>query len=709
MATGDTNANTEAARDVYARFYEMRVRGHDDFCNRARRCEDFYLGAGLQWSEEDAQTLDDTGRMPVEINEIMPMVNAAIGYQLAHRMDISFLPRGYGTDDKLAKVFSKVAKHALDNTNYRYIETQAFADGMIQSGRGYIDLRMDFSENPLGEIKAFNPDPMDVGIDPDARDYDPDTWTDVILSRWLTLNEIEALYGKAAREAAKEHGQRLGLGYRGDVAYTLPEKRPTGFGNGIDPSYFGYGRGYSISTNGYAMRYLVLERQSFEMKRTLVGQYPTGDIRIVDGMSPEFLQRAIEQGVLLSKKQVRRVKFDVCVPDYVLSSQTSLYEHFTIVPFFPYFRRGRTRGLVDNAISPQELTNKALSKAGTIMDSVANSGWVTWEDTLNNITSQQLEDRGSDVGLILELKKDTSPDKKPQKIQPNQFPTGLEKMIEIGHGGIQRTSGINESLLGNGQQDMSGIAIQSRQFAAQQQLAVPNNSMSLTRTLVGRRVQKYIQRFMIDERIIRITDQDEFGVEKHTPMTVNAVQPDGTVLNDLTVGEYDLAISETPISVTFDNSQYEQIKEIKEAGAPIPWSILLRYSTLPDKAEIADICKQAETAKPDPVAEATVNKLNAEADFAKAQATAKNIEGLFSATRAAQLVTADPGAAALADAIARSAGFIDQDAAPIIPTPDPGMQPQLPPPTNTNPLTPDNPQRGMQSGIETSTPPQPEQ
>jgi hypothetical protein len=59
-----------------------------------------------------------------------------------------------------------------------------------------------------------------------------------------------------------------------------------------------------------------------------------------------------------------------------------------------------------------------------------------------------------------------------------------------------------------------------------------------------------------------------------------------------------------------------------------------------------------------------------------------------------------PQTANLADALLRSAGYVDRDAAPIVPQ-LPGAMPGIEPPQqNTNPITPRNPGVGINAGIE---------
>ena len=66
--------------------------------------------------------------------------------------------------------------------------------------RGYFDLRMDFTDNIMGDVKVRTLDPYEVLPDPDAKSYDPSTWNEVITTRWMTLDDIEAHYGKNKRD-----------------------------------------------------------------------------------------------------------------------------------------------------------------------------------------------------------------------------------------------------------------------------------------------------------------------------------------------------------------------------------------------------------------------------------------------------------------------------------------------------------------------------
>lgn len=98
-------------------------------------------------------------------------------------------------------------------------------------------------------------------------------------------------------------------------------------------------------------------------------------------------------------------------------------------------------------------------------------------------------------------------------------------------------------------------------------------------------------------------------------------------------------------------------------------------------------------------------KAQADAERAQALTVGARVEAQYSAVQTAQVIEQIPGTATTADALLRSAGSIDMDAAPIVPQASgTGEVPPVEVPTNTNPLTPANPASpavGMQAGIET--------
>ena len=680
------------AQENWSRYTYGRERGHLEYMQNARKCEGMYLGGGEQWSEDDKAVLLAQRRPFYEFNEVMPSINSALGYQIHNRMDIAFKPRGGDGDLLLATTISKVVMQVCDQSKLRWKETQVFGDGLIEQ-RGYYDVRMCFDKNMMGEIDLTDLDPRDVIPDPDSKTYDPDGWADVIVTRWYTLDQIEQMYGKLARNKAEasndtshDWGERDGESERNKFG----SRQTIG-------TYDSYGVEKGL------MRYRLVDRQKFVYQMTKCMVFPeTGDVEVQDQMTPEQIEAAVEKGAVQAKRKRRRVKWIVSTYSTTLFDELSPYEHYTVVPYFAYFRRGKTRGMVDNAIGPQEALNKAVSQFVHIINTSANSGWKVEQDSLTNMDTDDLDQVGAMTGLVLEYKKGTTA---PAKIEPNQVPTGVDRLIDRATQALKDVT-VPDAMRGNQGNAVSGVAKQADQFASQQQLAVPLDNLAYTRQLLAMRILKLVQRYYDSHRIFRITETDPAtGKEVENKLEINKFDPTtGQYLNDITIGEYDVVITEQPMQVTFENSQFNQALEMRKEGVQIPDATVIRYSNLSDKHQILEQMQQ-QGQPTDPTLQAKAELLAAQARKADADTTAASVAAQYSAIQTAQVIAQTPATSGLADALLRSAGYQDRDAAPIVPQAPEGL-PALPPPTNTAPNTPPNvpmpgPNVGMHAGIET--------
>lgn len=695
------NATTQhtadpAAQTNWDRYRYGIERGHTDYIDRAVLCERFYLGGGRQWDDADRLELESEGRPALEANEVLPAINSAIGYQIHNRMDIAFRPRTRASQ-AAADIRSKLAMQIADNNKLHWIETGVFSDGMIEQ-RGYFDIRISYDTNVLGELVISDIDPRDVIPDPDAKSYDPAKWADVIVTRWYTLDEINALYGQKIADRVKSlHGsdgeEDFGDGI--DEAGDEGERNKFGDRNSGTQSYYSW---YLGAKDGTA-RYRVVDRQRFEfaMADVVVSQY--GDVHVINERNGAEIEKEIAAGGIKTRRMVKRVRWTVTTRYVTLFDEISPYDRFTIVPFFPYFRRGKTIGMVDNAIDPQRILNKGLSQFVHILNSSANSGYTVEQNSLTNMSTEDLEDRGAENGIVIEYAKGAE---KPEKIQPNQVPTGVDRLIERATLSLKEVT-VPDAMRGTQGAEVSGVAIQSRQSASQQQLAVPLDGLARTRNLVAGWIDYAIKNFYDAPRVVRITEiNPETGVEEHDFVEIN--QPDGMggYVNDMSTGEYDVVISEQPMQVTFENSQFTQALEMRKAGVAVPDTAIVMSSNLSRKQEVIKQMQGAggPSAEETALAQAQAEKTKAETRRIEAETVNKLVEATFSATQSARAIVETPQTAGMADSLLKSAGFKDMDAAPIMPDGSGIPAPAEPMPENTNPLTPLNPATGMNAGIE---------
>lgn len=696
-----TMANDQSARENWARYQYGKDRGHIEYTERAALCERMYMGGGQQWSDADKDILRSQGRPFYEFNEVKPSVNSAIGYQIQNRMDIAFKPRGEQGDLETATILSKVAMQVADATKLHWVETQVYGDGLVEQ-RGYFDIRMDFDRNMKGDIAITSLDPRDVIPDPDAKSYDPDKWGDVTVSRWLTLDEIEQLWGREARDKADASGDD-----GQDYGETDEEVRRNKFGSDRNVGLYD---AFNMGADNLK-RYRIIDRQISVYEKTDCLVYPeTGDITIMANMSEESVADALNKGAVKAKRMRRRIKWVVSTYSTTLHEGYSPYDHVTIVPYFAYFRRGKTCGMVDDAIGPQEALNKAVSQFVHIINTSANSGWIVEENSLTNMDTEELQELGAKTGLVVEFAKGSTA---PRKIEPNQIPSGVDRLIDRATKALKDAT-VPEAMRGQGGANEAGIAIQSKQFASQQQLAVPLDNLAYTRQLLATRILKLIQRYYDSYRVFRITETDPMtGKPKEQVLEINKFDPEtGSYLFDVTVGEYDVVITEQPMQVTFENSQFQQAIEMREKGIRIPDATVIRYSNLTDKHDILSQMEGAGAPPPDPKAEAEAGlkvaqteKTQAEAARVRAETVEVRGRTMYSAMQSAQVLQQMPGTAAVADQMLGSQGFEDQDAGPAVAAMTGGLPAESPVdgliPQNTDPLTPTSPARGFEAGIET--------
>lgn len=644
------------AQQVWDRYKSALVRGHADYQIRAQRNEDFYLGGGLQWPLDLREQLESEGRPWIESNMIFSIINTVTGYQTQSRLDISYKPREAGDQD-LADILSKIGMHVLDQNSYPWIESAVFNDGVIQS-RGYFDIRMGFDDNTYGNIEIRNLDPLDVIPDPDAKDYDPDNWDDVLQCRWMNVEEIESLYGPAK---AKE------------IKRSMPDEQDFGEGEiGAARNKFS-GRGEATSwiyDESRVPHVRVIERQFWKLqKRDFFVDLETGDQNPVpDGMTEkEKNQFALSGDYEIVSKVTKRVRWTTATEDIVLHDDWSPYDHFTIVPYFPYFRRGMTLGLIDNLTSMQELLNKTLSQMLHVVNTTANSGWVVEENSLTNMDTEDLEDIGATTGLTIEYKAGRE---KPEKIKHNEIPTGLADLTKTAQGMVSVIAGVSDLFQGQPGNEVSGVAIQSRVQQNAVQLASPIDNLFRSRHILAARILELIQDFYTEERMFNVTvTNPETQQQEQENVRINEYKVEiDKYLNDTTQGKYDVVISDIPDQVTFQNAQFAQAVELRKFGVEIPDDEMIRLSGLSNKNELA----KRMAAEPSPeeqemqkrAAEAEVGQAEAEIKKTLEEATAKKMGAIKDSIDAALSLAENPQAGLAADALAKEAGIQPEEAAP---------------------------------------------
>ena len=579
-----TNSNEplrpkEAAKANQDRLVHARRQGHEDFVKHADENTSFLFSD--QWEEKDKKVLRQTGRPYLTLNKIKPIIVSMMGEYQQNRVELKFIPAANGspeTADLLNKVFIDFAS----DQHLERKESEMFQEGLVTS-RAYYDIRMSFDDNYKGKITLSCPNPRNVIPDPDADEYDPDSWNDVIVISRQTLDDIQKTYGKKKADEA----EALGTTVQADnEAMLAREDTFAGKGADLDSPAEGVG----IDRN--RAEYLVIDRQYKVMEKVdfFVNQVTGDRARVPVDWDKEERDAHLEENpeLQIEEHEAQVIRWTVSCGGALLHHKLSPYDFFTIIPFFPIFYRGRTAGIVGDLIDPQRNYNKLRSQELHIVNGTSNSGWKLKRGALVNMTASELESKGSMTGLVLEVA--DNPDDV-QRIEPVQIPQGLDRISSKADADLGEISGIQDEARGIARADVAGKAIAERRQALLTSMAPYMTNMSFTHTILARRFLSLVQKYYDDERTISITTG---GLVPTTEtVTINEETSDGSIVNDITEGDFNVVVTSTAARDSFQNQQFNELVELQKLGTPVPSYLFVEASSWSRKEELAKELREA--------------------------------------------------------------------------------------------------------------------
>lgn len=575
----------QLANRMWESYIRARDAGHIEHVTQADQNLRFFFND--QWNDDDKGKLDEQGRPALTINLILPLITTVMGDQRRSRAEFSAKPTDPKIDAEAAELMTKVMAFVQDKCDFDSVESQVFDDGIIMD-RGYFDVRMCFQKNVFGDVKITSKDPRTVVLDPDAKEYDPETWTRVFATEWMTLDEIGELYGKK---------------YQEELKHTIPEDDGT---LGLDSVKFGsdfrsrseIDSGSPESKRIKSVRIVERQERQLTMREMLV-DVKTGSMSpMPEEWDEEKKQQALMQfGLQRMKKLGHRWRWTVTANTVVLHDDWSPYEYCTIVPFFPYFLRGKSMGLVTPLISPQEQLNKTESQELHILNTTANSGYMIEDGSLVNMDAEDLEERGAETGVVMVYRRGSQP---PVKILPNQAPSGLDRKSMKSAQYLREISGVSDEMQGFGSPEVSGVAIKAKLNSGQVKFDTPAQNLKRSRRMVGERVLALIGKYYKNERLIRITDYTNPQEPNEQSMSINHYDAiEGMVTNAIVPGEYDLQIASVPSRDSLGDTQFAEMIGMREAGIHVPDDAVIERSNLIGKLDLAErVRKEQGTAAP---------------------------------------------------------------------------------------------------------------
>lgn len=550
----DHPLESEAMQQLHGKllgwFSDERERQSVNRYQQALDC-DFY--DGLQWAEEDAQVLRERGQAPLVINQIKPMIDWVLGTEKRTRVDFKVLPREED-DVKGAEVKTKLLKYVDDVNRTPFNKSYAFADA-VKAGVGWLEAGV----SPDGEnepVYTRAESWRNVLYDSNSKARDLSDARYLFRWKWVDMDVACAAFPERAdvlRQAAQATGsveEEDELWYMGSRVTNSQDDWP------------------SVGRRTYAGNVVHNSRERVKIIEAWYRQ-------------PCREQTPDETGRTISRFKMK-MRVALMTEDHMILESESPYRHnrFPLVPVW-CFRRDRDNapyGAIRNVRDNQEDLNKRASKALHVLSTnqiVAEEGAVRdWEELRQEAARPDgiiIKKRGAEL----------------QMLQDKALAEEHLRLMELDSRMIREVSGVTGENMGRESNATSGRAILARQEQGSVVTAEIFDNYRYAAQLLGEIELSLIEQFYDMPKVVRLVG--ERGRLDWVP--INAMQPDGSITNDITARQADFQIGEQDYRQSLRMAMFETMADmVSKLDPQIAINLIdlvVEMSDVPNKQEMA--------------------------------------------------------------------------------------------------------------------------
>lgn len=563
-AASDDEAVLKEARDRLALCVKH------DAENRRESADDHRFAAGEQWDAADRRMREQVEQRPcLTINKLPAFIHQVVNEQRQNRPSIKVHPVDSGADVETAEVIEGAIKYIEYNSNADAAYDTAVQHATI-GGFGYFRLGTDYCDEESfdQDIKLYRvQNPFSVYIDPFAVEADASDMMFAFVTELVPRAEFKQQYPDA--QAASADSLSVGMGDTSVVWMSDDSVRVAEY--------------YRIAT-----------------KKATLCRLNTGQ-----DIFKDELPNPLPEGITIDKTRSSEKR----TVEWFKITGADVLERTVIpckwIPVFPVWGdecivdgRIRRNGMVRWAKDPQRMYNFWMTSATeevALRPKTPFIGAVGQFDTAKKAWQNANKRSYSFIEYDpIDVNGTLAPP--PARQQMADVPTGVLAMAMHANDNIKATTGIFDASLGAHGNETSGRAILARQKEGD--VSNMHFADNLARAIrhAGRCILSMIPSVYDTQRIMRILGPDQ----KMDTVPVNApnvnAEPDEsgaikTVLNDLTVGKYDVTISTGP---SYTTQRAEAVDAMMQLGQSWPqlWAVagdkIIRAMDWPDADEIAD-------------------------------------------------------------------------------------------------------------------------
>jgi hypothetical protein len=578
--------------------WDRNIDAHwNDWRKEARKLYNFY--ACRQWDEDELIALEAEQRAAVTIDRFTAVIDAVAGAEITDRQQVRYFPREIG-DSQVNEMLTGGAEWIRDRSDADQEESEAFKDVLI-CGLACTETRIDYDDDPDGQILVERIDPLDCLPDPSAR----------------RANASDARYLRRMHVLSKDEFKERFPGFDpmgSDATNSTPTSSDRRF------------RYESSDDTGDAPlqeeEVEVREYQWFEMERFGRMATPAGEIEVTGAQL-----EALKDNPWLVELRRRRYYRAYVNGGQLLQRQELLKRaprnadkapigEFTIK--FITGKRDRNKGvwfgLGRLMKDPQKWANSFFGNILHIIRTNAKGGNIIEEGVVADKDRFEQDWAKADANVYVKAGGLEKIKPKPQA----EYPQGSDRLMQVAITGIRDATGVNEEMLGMVERQQAGILEHQRKQAAYGILTSFFDGKRRYHRAQGVLMAKFMTEYLPEGYLVRITGAD--GGEKYEAL---ARLPD-TMKFDVVVDDAPAGPNQKERTFAMVEKLFPMLEKV-ELGPP-EWAEIMKYLPLPQALtqKIAQALSAKAQQGPDPMqtaaAQAGVAKTTAEARAKNADA-----------------------------------------------------------------------------------------
>lgn len=557
----DNRTEEEIVKEVIEA-YKAAEELEKDSVELGEKCEEYYWGK--QWDDAIKRELNAKKRAANTINEIAKNVDELSGHQRQARNNLVFLPTEEG-DQSVADILNVVTKNILTTqNNFEKEEAAIFLDETIV-GRGLINVYVDFEKNVRGDIVVERFPWKNVRFGSHNKD-DATDCEYLVKYAWYSYDKLSQMFPEKIKEASpdavdddedsKEHNQPTPA-----LSYVNGKKI-------TDPSLINYAK----------KEYKLLEMWKKVFDKTYVLVNLDDDFYFnAEGWSEKDINSVKAMGfnaipVVKNKIRIIKVAGGVLLED--LNPADLEINDFYLIPVYGKKRKDKFKGIVADAIDPQDEINKRHSQSIDIANKVVSYG--KYYDAQTFPTPQDKENfkqNASTAGFLQEV---TDIGRIPISEEGTKFPVELVNLMELSSRKLDMIMNIRVDPIGAND---SGVAIMQKTRVKLTGNEFLFDNLSFAKKKLGRLLIALIKKYYTPERIYRILGNEkarnpelQINGQPAQDLTKEAIMQ---LLETADLEKYDVDVSESTWTPTMRLANLLVLKELAQSGAQIPPETLI--------------------------------------------------------------------------------------------------------------------------------------